>query len=1431
MVSIIKNKLLKHLSRFTKNLSADRINLSTFKGEGDLTELQLDENVLTDLLELPSWLRLTRAWCNKVSFRIQLTKLKSVPIVLTLDEVHISVETCEDLRPLSASYGMPPDGSSPTKYSFIDKVIDGMTVYVNAVFVNFRSPAFVASVQMSRIAVSSKTPSWKECPNLNRGRVKDPDRGEILIFKELEWQTVRIEAQSTNIDSNVDKGSTLSPLRLLTNTARCRLIIKKRLCDKMVKSSRLVLILDDLLWVLTDAQLRAALTFLHSLADLVQKATELTRKAKAERKLKDLPEHVAQVSQSQRPKEHKTNPISIMFDKHDVIETSYHFLSERIDLHLVDDPGGRSSHPDLRDGGALQIELRHFLVDFYPYHLARSERKHWVKYREGVHTQWLEQSMSSFRTTFLDLVDVGVSTSSSQLPSPWNNPRGKVEEEGRERSDKGSQGRPPSQGTSASSEHSLGTKKPGTSKTPSGNAVKNHVLNQLSKLMTTCIILRIENFTLYRVTTSKKKTKPREFIAAIRKRKHRKTGDKERYLLPKEDNIVHAEFTYYYYPGDLPYPLPPPKFFVQMFPIQVNFDINSILWVNSFALNLIQSLSSLSDEIPPAPYIDIKIEAIHPRLILESRTEHLSQRDRPKALHFQTSRALITNMRSPELGSLADLSICLNAFQEGRLFFGGSTFPSQNSDFQVVIDKFLSHLNGKDHLREAPRLPGNSIPETDKKVSREMLWIEAKDVWYITCEPVWAEFHGASAVGGKTVPLFDAFPLRVWAYLRPPTETPSSHDPRVADIHVLAHISALVSVQLNHYQYLFLLRISDDIREALSYLSLDSDTIATKQKLSGKPVLKGSLVVGAILPQVEVSLVMPSQTPGREEDDSDAGSSVVTGEGRVALPPLPIEPQLEHNLDVRHDSIPASDSASPLSEDPGPELHWATDFPEVVGPRANGDAAGPSRDWVDVKNRQSIDRKQLPLGPNSNPGANVSSGFNFMRKGLTNLVTSFDSAFTIRPTTGTEDSSDTVSMRSDASSEDSEMYAFVNLEVQESSADAIFRVYARTAPSVPIPPVEMASEVTEEDAEETSSSTNHSLRSLCKRKDLPQSRTTRNRAILSPKGNKTCRNIVHNVSMTTFKLRKVEFIQQSEGFVSSMKIQVGSIVSEECGSIPWDEFQQAKKKSKFASRSKAWSGVPEPEENEDLKAGPCTCLRLDHSPAPGVDLKTALLSSNSTSIVDDLFSNFLEVRVHGLSLALCTSTLSGMAELVEDEIYPKPLPMKARIDDVHLHLKEDRPSGNITSPGPPPPMDVAISHLLITRDLSGVFCIQPMREFASEVGAFSISQSPVPAQSVETQTNAEIDLLLERQRSRELRARYEELQERLIALTKEKDVALSRLAAVSEENIRLHRALQREGSVGSSSSRVPSLSKVSIRESHSRVDDEEDEEECREDGR
>ncbi|KAK4305254.1 hypothetical protein Pmani_022841, partial [Petrolisthes manimaculis] len=81
-------------------------------------------------------------------------------------------------------------------YGFVDKVSDGMTVTVNAFLVTFPSHAFHASFQLSRIVLDSKSPLWQKA-DLRSTRLKDPERGELLIFKELSWQTLRREARST----------------------------------------------------------------------------------------------------------------------------------------------------------------------------------------------------------------------------------------------------------------------------------------------------------------------------------------------------------------------------------------------------------------------------------------------------------------------------------------------------------------------------------------------------------------------------------------------------------------------------------------------------------------------------------------------------------------------------------------------------------------------------------------------------------------------------------------------------------------------------------------------------------------------------------------------------------------------------------------------------------------------------------------------------------------------------------------------------------------------------------------------------------------------------------------------------------------------------------------------------------------------------------
>ncbi|KAK9304641.1 hypothetical protein QLX08_004066 [Tetragonisca angustula] len=1363
MVSLIKKQLLKHLSRFTKNLSADKINLSTFKGEGELTNLELDETVLTDLLELPSWLRLTNAWCNKVSFRIQWTKLRSVPIFLSLDEVHIEVETCEDLRDLSSSQGLS-SYTGPAKYSFIHKVIDGITVTVNTVSVTFKSPAFIASVQMNRIIVESKSATWQRC-DLRTTRVKDPDRGQLLIFKELEWQTVRIEAQST-------KDKNLTPLRLLTNQARCRITIKKRISDCFVMGSRLILILDDLLWVLTDSQLKAALHFIDSLGGLIEKATMLERKTKAARKLEVLPEYQAQISQQSRTKNQCNTAISKIFTRYDVVETSYHFLCQRIDLHLCDDAGnGRSSHPDLKDGGALQISLVRFQVDYYPYHLAMADRKHWAKYKENTpHSQWLQQSLSSFRSQFMDLIDSGRTQHSpltrSQGNVTVNNTKGLGDN-----LEKSNQ----SQNVNTAADEKK------KSQHPSGNPVKNYILEQLAKLMTTCIIIRIDDFTLYKVTTTSRNPVPKEFVTAQPRKKHA-SGERDKFCLPEDVTIVHAEFTYYYYPGDITFPLPPPKFYVQLKPIQVNFDVCSCLWFNSFALNLYHSLMNKDKPMYTSTnlmYFDVKIEAIHPRMVFESQQDYPNQKDRPKSLHIQTSRASITNVRSTERSSRADLAQCVNAFQMGQMFFT-TDFPNRLNDFHVLTDKFLAHCAGTDNIRHPPpNFSSNSVNELVRQLHRELLWTETKDIWCCNLEPVWGDFLGARAVGqNRPVTFLDAFPLTLWCYISmKSSEKDSSENKSTADIHGLAYISNLVSVQINHYQYLFLLRLSEVLSEMATYLNIDSNKIL-------KIDCGSSLVIGALIPQVEVTFVMPSHTPGKENSGGDL-ESVMPDSSSIAddIPGSSIPWQSTERVEssgkkinINNETItPQSDISSMLSMD---FMHSNT--PQtVVTFKQNG--TNKHENNAQIRNvtydKQCIgveEEKALPTlryaadithkhskGDSSSNTPFISNNFNVgfssMRKGLSNLMTSIDSALKASPEDG---SSDTMSIRSDVSS-DSENYVLINLQDQE-KLDAMFSVDN----SIRMTAVEEASEVVEETPDTQSEK---SMDSVCKRKDI--------------------------VSMATFKLSKVEFIQQSLGYASSIKVQISNIGNDECSSIPWDEFQ-----TKFSARSRGWVELP-----SDSNCRSCIKLRLDHDlkcksdswklsqasqtmsnkhlsrnqnqnqnqdNATEEEIDVSSVDVHNRQSVLDLFEDKLEVKVTNISMSLSMSSISGLTDLTEDEIIPRPIPLQIYLESISLRLNEDRPPNNITSPGPIP-IDLNVAKLKIVRDVNGVFHIEPVVNLSRSNSLETLTNSDTQiAQNI----NHEMELSILRQSSKQLKSDNEQLRRRLNALEK-----------LSEENAKLIR--------------------------------------------
>ncbi|VDM79382.1 unnamed protein product, partial [Strongylus vulgaris] len=88
---------------FARNLKPEQISLDVLKGKSKLEFIELNEEVLTYVLELPPWLRIKRAYCIGVTVSVPWTKLKSCPVEIVsflscffhlyffIDEINVEV--------------------------------------------------------------------------------------------------------------------------------------------------------------------------------------------------------------------------------------------------------------------------------------------------------------------------------------------------------------------------------------------------------------------------------------------------------------------------------------------------------------------------------------------------------------------------------------------------------------------------------------------------------------------------------------------------------------------------------------------------------------------------------------------------------------------------------------------------------------------------------------------------------------------------------------------------------------------------------------------------------------------------------------------------------------------------------------------------------------------------------------------------------------------------------------------------------------------------------------------------------------------------------------------------------------------------------------------------------------------------------------------
>ncbi|KFO89630.1 UHRF1-binding protein 1, partial [Buceros rhinoceros silvestris] len=887
--------------RFTKNLSPDKINLSTLKGQGQLTNLELDEEVLQNVLELPTWLAITRVYCNKASIRIQWTKLKTHPICLYLDKVEVEMRTCEEPR--------PPNGQSPialaagqSEYGFAEKVVEGMFIVVNSITIKIHSKAFHASFELWQLQGYSVNPNWQQS-DLRLTRITDPQRGEVLTFKELTWQTLRIEADATD---NGDQDPVTTPLRLITNQGRIQISLKRRTKDCNVVASKLMFLLDDLLWVLTDSQLKAMMKYAESLSEAMEKSAQ-QRKSLAPESVQA--SELTQQSWSQ-PFGVSPNASSIgqYFDKHDMKESSYHLLISHLDLHICDDSHTRESgtlkHGML--GGAIQLTFRRMAFDYYPFHRAGDACKHWVRYSEAMEArgQWAKKLVSEFQSKIEKLYEetdpAFARTPLSPFkrkPDPLSSPHKSPSEKGRV---------PP-------------TSLPRLRHPP------------WNRLRSSCVVVRVDDLDVHQVSTAGQQSKkPSTLLSSSRKF----------FKLPDQVSAIHIEFTEYYFPDNQDFPVPCPNLYVQLNGLMLTLDTASVLWINLFCLDLYRSLEQfkaiyrhLEDSGKHDEHVDVRLDGFRLKLNIPMEKKVADHRDRPQTLCICTSEMTATNTRHAPFCSCQDLQSLFRKFASSEFFHSSYTkFPRSQDKFSLLHTLFLRHAYEVDDRPQ--KHPG--FPQLLHKTSA------SEDLWSMNFTELSLDFEGAESSKGRPLSFVDPFPLSIWACLPKrwgqaqiskrqeqaaskskikPSASFSNHSknktlsrehgvcqrsktdqdlknihkiPKTmdvvgesdceiddgvddkeleasADIHVLVSSSVHVKVRLNHYQYLVLLRMKEVLQALQEQLAQDT------QELRGSPLDPMSACVGVMFRSAEVALLMkpaPGSVLEPRSLDSDTTSLI-----------------------------------------------------------------------------------------------------------------------------------------------------------------------------------------------------------------------------------------------------------------------------------------------------------------------------------------------------------------------------------------------------------------------------------------------------------------------------------------------------------------------------------------------------------------------------
>ena len=270
-----------------------------------------------------------------------------------------------------------------------------MRVEIRSIIVRFNDPTFSARLEMTDIMIQSTTPAWKPA-SLPHTRIKNAEEESIIIYKMCSWNSLKVEAQST-VQSMKNSRFVPTQLRLIAGETRIRVALKRRIADCTVLYTRISVHLGDVVWIVSQSQLRAVSKLVQSFLDAAVRTAQRDRESVEG---SDSPE--ASPGEVRRggkkkggalegrrvpkvtPKERAFQQTMVNFREgkrnlpaYEVIQDSFHLRTGKVDLQLCDDTSMGENESAVE--GSVLIRLFELTVDIYFDQPAGSGRNHWNK--------------------------------------------------------------------------------------------------------------------------------------------------------------------------------------------------------------------------------------------------------------------------------------------------------------------------------------------------------------------------------------------------------------------------------------------------------------------------------------------------------------------------------------------------------------------------------------------------------------------------------------------------------------------------------------------------------------------------------------------------------------------------------------------------------------------------------------------------------------------------------------------------------------------------------------------------------------------------------------------------------------------------------------------------------------------------------------------